>query len=81
MARAGINPATAGLVGAALGAVAGVVLSDKKTRRKATVALENIRERGEETLHDLRGEMRDLRRQTKRQIADTKRDIHKSGKK
>lgn len=52
----GIHPVIAGVTGAALGAVAGLALSDRGNRRKLGTVVRQARLRGEEVYHEVRGE-------------------------
>lgn len=58
----GIGPLIAGVTGAALGAAAGVALSNKKTRQRLAKAARGVTEQGESVYHQIRPETKKGRR-------------------
>lgn len=73
--KKGINPAAAGLVGAAIGAAAGaaaVALSSEKNRKKLGKTVKNLTDEGTKTINELKGKIDQWRDDAEEKVEDTK---------
>lgn len=78
MAKNKVSPATAGLVGAAVGAVIGagaVALSDPKNRKKIGKKFEEIKEQGQQAYSDIKDKVDDMASQTRDKVDEAKKAV------